>query len=469
MRAPLASLSLVALLAACAPQGIAPRETELPAASLGLGDEAAPAVPPRWWTVFGDAGLDRLMDEALAGNPELAVAIARLRAAKAGVEAADAQLFPQADFDAQEARLHISGRYIYPPPYAGTDRWIGTLGADLSWNIDFWGREQAQLDKAKDLRIAAALDAAAARLALTSALVEAYIELDRADKLADIAAETERDRADTLALTERRLHDGLDSEVERQEALALLSQAREERVRADSARDIVVHEIAELIGRGADAYPAIPKPRLALDAALALPHALPADLLSRRPDVLAAKARVDAAVEGRAAARAAFYPDIDLLATAGWAAIGISPLLHASSEQYGGGPAVHLPIFDAGALRAQYAGATAALDVAVADYNASLTGAVRQVSDALTRIRALDGERGQHRDMLAAAEKGYRLAEVRYRAGLADQLTVLNAESVVFGAREGEVSLAADSAVQRVALIVASGGGFDVSIAAQRR
>lgn len=451
---------LAVLSAGCVPRGIVPQQTAIGGDTLGLSATLAPAVADNWWTAFGDSQLDRLVARAQAGNPTLGEAFARLRAAKAGVESADSALYPRLDFNAQEQRDRLSHAYIYPPPYAGTFRWIGTIETDLSWDIDFWGKEASQLDKARSLKATAQLDTDAARLAIAGAVVQAYIDLDRAYKLADVAARTESDRRDTLALTERRIKDGLDSQVEEQEAQALYAQAREDRVRADSERDIVVHEIAALIGRGADVYASITRPAITRDAALSLPDTLPADLLARRPDVLAARARIDAAMAGRKSAAAAFYPDVNLLASAGWAAIGLSPLFSTTSLQYGGGPAIHLPIFDAGKLRADYAGATAELDFAIADYNAALTAAVQQTADALTRIRSLENERVEHRRMLDAAEKGYQLGLTRYRAGLANQLTVLDAQSVLLEARQGDVELGADNAIQRVTLLLAIGGGF---------
>ena len=463
----LAALSAAMLLAACVPSDIVPQQKEISGKSLGLGNEPAPPVNEDWWTAFADPELDRLVNDALADNPDLGVALARLRLAKAGVEEADSALYPHIDFNGKEQRERLSDVYLYPPPYKGSFRWLGTIEADLSWDIDFWGKEAAALDKAKSLQDAARLNVAAARLAVAGAVVQAYIDLDRACKLVEIARQNEQDRQDTLDLTTRRMRDGLDSEVEVQEAEALLAQAREAKVRADSARDIVVHELAALAGHGAEAYSAIVAPHLNLEAALPLPAELPADLLARRPDVLAARARIDAAVSGRKEAKAAFYPDVNLLASAGWAAIGLGPLLESRALQYGGGPAVHLPIFDAGELRAQYSGATADIDLAVADYNAALLAAVRQTADALTRIRAIAGEETEHRRMLDAAKKGYGLAQTRYRTGLTNQLTVLNAQTVLFDAREGEVSLDADGADQRVALILSIGGGFAAEKSAQ--
>jgi NodT family efflux transporter outer membrane factor (OMF) lipoprotein len=461
MKRAFAAAPLVFVLAACVPEGIVPQQTAIQGNTLGLGNEPAPRIETGWWAGLGDPELDRLVADALANNPSLGEAMARLRAAKAGMEEANSALYPHVDFNAQEQYDRFSNIYIYPPPYAGTWRWIGTVEGDLSWSIDFWGKQAAALDKAKSLQEAARLDHDAARLAISGAVVTAYINLDRAYKLADIAAQTENDRANTVTLTKRRVTDGLDSQVEEQQAEALLYQARQDRVAADSERDIMVHALAALIGRGADAYKGIGRPSLKLDAALPLPNALPADLLSRRPDILAAQARVDAALSGRKVAKAAFYPNVDLLASAGWAAIGLGPLFKSESAQYGGGPAVHLPLFDAGELRAEYAGAVADIDYSVADYNGTITDAVQQVSDALTQIRSLQGQRVEHERELTAAENAFRLAQTRYRTGLNNQITLLDAENTVFSARQGEVSLASDSAIQRITLLLAVGGDFE--------
>lgn len=454
------ALPFVVLLAACVPDGIVPRETQLQPNTIGLGNEPAPSVETGWWTGLGDPQLDHLMADALANNPSLGEALARLRSAKAGMEDANAQLYPHVNFNAQDEYTRFSNRYIIPPPFGGTFQWYGTVEGDLSWTIDFWGKMAASLAKAKSLQDAARLDHDAARLAVSGAVVSTYVNLDRAYKLADIAARTEQDRANTVTLTKRRVIDGIDSQVEEQEAEALLAQAQQARTAADSERDIMVHALAALIGRGADAYAGMTRPALKLDAALPLPATLPADLLARRPDILAAEARVDAALSGRKVAKAAFYPNVDLLASAGWAAIGLGPLFKPESAQYGAGPAINLPLFDAGELRAQYSGAVADIDYTVADYNDTVTQAVKQTADALTQIRSLQRQRVQHEAELAAAEKAYRLAQTRYRVGLSNQISLLEVENTVFNARQGEVSLASESAIQRVTLLLAVGGDF---------
>jgi NodT family efflux transporter outer membrane factor (OMF) lipoprotein len=423
-----------------------------------LSAAPAPAIADSWWTAFGDPQLDALVDQALAGSPTLQIALARMREAQAQLSVSRAATWPQLTLDGQEERTHFSSNYIIPPPYAGTMQWYGQVQANLSWSLDLFGKQAAQVDAARASADAAALDAEAARLALAGTVTQAYISLDRAYLLADVAEETVKQREGVLHLTQGRVNSGLDSKASDEQAKALLAIAKEDLIRANAARDLAVHQIAALIGRGADAYN-ISRPKLNRDA-LALPAVLPADLLARRADIAAAEARIDAATSGRRAAHQAFYPDINLIGAAGFAAIGLSTLFNGSSGQYGIGPAIHLPIFDAGELRAKYAGATAQLDEAVANYNQSVVSAVKQTADAITQLQALQGQAAQQGEALRASNASFDLAERRYRSGLSPQLNVLNAEDVLILAKRQDASLSADLLSARVSLLMAMGGGY---------
>ncbi len=459
MRRILVFAGLLWALAACAPD-TSPHETALAQGSLGLGPAPAPAIYAAWWRAFHDPALDRLMETALAQSPSLAQARSRLEAAKAALSSARSEEYPHVDFNGQALREQLSSRYIIPPPYGGSTRWLGDVEADLNWDIDLWGREAALVAKAKALREAARLDSDGARLAVESALASAYVAFDGACRLETIAHESVNERNATLALTTRRVKSGLDSQVEMSEAAALLDSAREQEKAADANRKVAIHAIAALAGEGAGAYAGISCPTEPLDAALPLPTSLPADLLARRPDILASEARIRAAMSGRDVARADFYPNVNLLGTAGLAALGMSNLFTGNAAQYGAGAAVHLPIFDAGALRAAYNGATADLDLAIADYNAAVLAAVRDTSDHLTQIRSLDARAIDSARFLKDSEDGYRLAQSRYRSGLSNQLTLLDAEALVLEARDANVTLEWQRTSARIGLILAIGGGF---------
>ena len=193
-----------------------------------------------------------------------------------------------------------------------------------------------------------------------------------------------------------------------------------------------------------------------------------ADLLGRRPDVLAAKARIDATTAGRAAAKAAFYPNINLSAFAGFQAIGLDNLLTSPSRVYGAGPAISLPLFESTRLKSAFNAATAEEDASIASYNDVVVKAVQQVADQLSLVKSSAGQLEQAQASLQAAEEAYRLAQKRYEAGLSNYLSVLTTETQVLNARTTFVDVQHSQAIARVSLLLATGGDFDPSANAIR-
>ena len=461
MKKILAVLPALLLTACVAAPPTTPQLKELAPETLGLGAAAAPQFPDAWWTAFRDPQVDRLAGLLVSGNPTLAGAIAKIRAAESDAAAAGAAALPQLTLDGQEQRTLFSKDYIIPPPYGGSYRWYGQVEGNLSWNLDFWGKQKDLIAKAGDNANAAMLDAQGARLALSGAFAQTYIGLYLAYANGDIADATVAEREEILKLTQGRFNAGLENGSAVEQAKALVALARVDRRRYAAQREMDVHAIAALTGQGASAYAGFVRPVPDLDAALPLPETLPADLLSRRPDILAARARVDAAVHGREAAHADFYPDINLAAFAGFQAIGLSNLVTGNAFTMGIGPAIHLPIFDAGKIRAQYAGATAALDVAVSDYNGAVLNAVKQTADAMTEVKSLAGQRADQQAALDSAGRAFKLAEERYRSGLSGQIPMLTAEATLLTARQEMAGLVAQSAIQRITLLLSVGGGFN--------
>jgi len=456
-----AALFLALPLIGCVPATTtAPTQSEIAPAALGLGEEAAPQPNADWWKAFNDPQLDRLVEQLLANNPSLQGALARIRAAEAEVSSARSLQYPNINIDGTDTLQLVSKEYLYPQRYGGTWQWVGDVQARLRWSLDFWGRQGALIERARNVREAASLDASAARLALAGQFAQSYIALLLAWQNIDIARQTLDERQTILELTQSRVSAGLENEASLEQAKALLATSKMDLRRTEAQRDIGIHAIAALIGRGADAYPSIARPSVAVENALPLPQHLPADLLSRRPDILAAHMRVLAAGAGREAAHADFYPNIDLAAALGFQAIGFENLFSSNALTAGVGPAIHLPIFDAGRIRAQYARATADLDAAVADYNAAVVRAVRQTADALTEVASLADQRRQQRLALDSAERAFNLATERYRLGLSGQIPMLTAEATLLEARRQLAALVAEGANQRVALLLSAGGGY---------
>jgi NodT family efflux transporter outer membrane factor (OMF) lipoprotein len=456
-------MALTLALSGCVtPPRLEPGPRIVASADLGLSPQVpAPAQAQAWWSAFGDPQLDHLMEQALADNPSLEQALARVREAQSLTDVARAGLAPSVSFDGQETRRRLSGHDPIPKPFPGTTQWQGSVGVNLSWNIDFWGRQAALLNEAQAQTTAATLSVASARLALSGAVAQTYIDLYRNDVLADVAERSAAQLQRILEITRARVSSGLDTNVELREASGAVPEAQVQWLQARAAAELDTHQLAALSGRGAVAYVQVQRPRLDPAAILPLPAALPADLLGHRPDVLAARSRIEASRAGQQAAKATFYPNLNLAAFAGTSSIGVlGNLLQGASASDGAGAAIHLPLFDAGRLRAQYRGSAARSDEAVAAYDQSVLQAVRETSDQLSEVAALAAQITQQQRSLDDAEVAYRLAEERYRAGVSSYLTVLNTETAVLSARRERVELVCRQAIARVDLLLAVGGSF---------
>jgi outer membrane protein TolC len=202
---------MASLLAGCAavPHD-KPAFTPLAAPTMGLEGPSA-SVASDWWTAMNDPQLDRIMADALAGNPSLDAAIARLRVAMASIDAGRAGLRPQISADVQETRTRLSEKYIIPPPYGGSTQWVGSAQANLSWSLDLAGKQKAIVAQARANADAAGLDVAAARIALSSAVASTYVNLARAEAQAKIADEFVASRQEQLGLAHSRVRNQLAS------------------------------------------------------------------------------------------------------------------------------------------------------------------------------------------------------------------------------------------------------------------
>ncbi len=459
-----AALTIAGLLAGCAVPASKPMVAAVSDGALGLSGEVTPVIAADWWHGFGDPQLDRLVGDAVANSPSLDAALARIAQAQAVLATRNADTGPDVTLDAQEQYARLSGRYTIPPPFAGSTRFVGSVAANLNWNLDLFGRQKAAIAGARASVQAAALDLSAARLSLSGAVVQTYIDLARAEAQAAIAERTIATRTNSLRLVNVRVRNQLNSKLDAQSATTLVAQARQALLRAQAAQVLARNALAALAGRGAD-YPAtIGTTRLRLDAALPLPQRLPADLLARRADIGAAQARVAAAAAGRQVARKAFYPNVNLAALAGFQAVGLGNLLSLDAGTVGAGPAVHLPVFDNGRLKADLAGATAVLDVATADYNDRVVGGVREAADALARIGALAHDRARQREVVRGYSETGRLNAIRVASGLDSRLDLVDNDIRTLEAEQADANLAADAAQQRVALVLALGGGFTQDI-----
>lgn len=438
------------------------------AKTLGDASTASDAVvaawpTDTWWKDFGDPGLDALVDEVLAdgGVGPLRQAEARIRNAQAISQAADARRFPGLTLDAASQRERFTENYIYPPPLGGATYGLNQAALDFRYELDFWGRNRAAIAGARSQELAGRADAQAARLAVTTAIARAWFQLQRLGALRDVTLQAIKQRTDVLTLAQQRFDAGIDTNAELRQAESLVPAARVDLAQIDESVGLVQNQIAELLGKGPDRGREIGVPHGTGTTRVMLPAALPAELLGRRPDLVAARWRVEAARSQIDVARAQFYPNVDLAASAGLIAFGgVSRFLSTSSRDISGGVALTLPIFDAGALRANLAGRNADYDVAVEQYNTTLVDAVRDVADQIVSIQSVNAQFADQELARTKTEEAYDVAVVRYRAGLTTYLTVLNAQTAVLQQQRADAELRARVLDLDVALTRALGGGY---------
>jgi len=462
------SLTLALLLAGCASQeGLHTRATPVEASRLasekslqGTAPAAAGWPATDWWKALGDPQLDRLIDEALAGSPNLRLARARVDRALALAEAAGAPRDVQVSLGVDTTRQRLSKNGLYPPPFGGQWIWLNQAQINFSYEFDFWGRNAAAYAAALGEVRAAQADAQAARLVLSAAIAHAYVQLARSDDQLALARDTLAQRERQLALVRERLAAGLDSRVELKQAEAALPEARQRIEQLEESIALARHQVAALLGQGPDRGLALQEPRLAERASPALPTVLPADLIGRRPDIVASRWRVEAATQDIRNARAQFYPNVNLAAFAGLQSITWSKFSESSSRTLGVGPAVRLPLFESAALRGNLGARNADYDAAVEQYNQAIADALREVADQLAILRSLDRQDAEVAATLAAVREAYDLALVRYRTGLANYLVVLNAEAQLTAARALAAELRSRRFDATIDLARALGGGY---------
>ena len=465
---PFAMLAAAMLLAACANSGglrthataIDPQDLPVSRSLSEVPLSAAGWPEQDWWVNLGDDQLNRIMRDALQGQPNLRVAEARVRAAQAVSGIASAALYPQVGASASSSRQRFSEAGTVPPPMAGTWQFVNNAGLGVSYELDFWGKNRAAMEAALDRVHATEVDLQAARLVLTTTLTRTYLRLHAAYDLRDLAESTLRQREQTLDLTRRRRAAQLDSDLEMTQAEAALPIARERIASLNESSALLGNQLAALQGKGPDAALDMQRPRLANVEAVQLPSNLPVELIGRRPDVVAGRWRVEAARLDIKAARAEFYPNISLNAFIGLERIGFEDFLSAGSRVIGIGPAVTLPIFDGGRRRGNLALHQAAFDELVERYNATLIDALHDVVNQLVSLHWLAEQEKEQNAALLLTQRAYDLAISRYRKGVASYLQVLIAESQVLQQKRLVIEAQARERELRLDLIRALGGGY---------
>lgn len=452
------------------PNEISPRSHLLDPNKLNTGNVLKSATKPpaswpsqQWWKAYADPQLDRLVAETIDGNPTMRIAQVRIARVRALSAVAKSALFPSIQADAAFTREMFTEHQFIPPPYAGNWSWNNLATLDLVYNFDLWGKNRSTLAAALDYVQVASAEAQEVQLALETLTARVYIQLSLQFVMMDIAKATLHQRQEILDITQKRLAAGLSTELDLRQVETPLPSARAEIERISESIELLRNQLSAMTGKGPGDAEQIHRPSLSFDLPVRLPEALPADLLGRRPDVVAQRWRVEAAGKGIDASKAAFYPNINLTAFAGWQSLGFAQFLSPGSLMQGFGPAISLPIFEGGRLRSQLGVANADYDIAVESYNATLIQALENVANQMVTLRSLETQRAESSRSNALAKRAYAITFQGFRSGLTDYLNVLNAQNQTLAEAQRKAIVEARFLDAYAALMQAVGGGVPVA------
>lgn len=433
------------------------------APAIALPADAWPA--EQWWLDYRDPQLNALLTRALQANPTLATAAARVNASGAAIRAERAAEGARVDLATGLNRQRYSTNGFFPAPIGGSYYNDASVQLRASYDVDWWGRHRSLIAAALGEEQASRAEEAQARQLLAAAVVQRYQRLQllwaRQDNLQALA----QVQRDLVADRQARIAHGLANGDALREAELELAQLREQAARYDTDAAREREALRALIGGDADALRDLARlqPTPGADA---LPRTLGLELLARRPDLQAARWRVEAQLGRVAASEAAFRPDINLAAAFGLDAVSLGKLLRWPSRTPLIGATLDLPLFDSGRLKAQLGQARADRDELLAEYNEAVLAAVRDVAQEAATLQGIQAEAQAHAATTEAAGRLAANADARLARGLADRGAVLQARQAVLRQRDVDLQLLDARLQTQVALIKALGGGYHADAAA---
>jgi len=430
----------------------------VPAASVPAATADVPALG--YTTAFGDPRLIALIDRALAYNRDLAASVARVAEARAQFRIVRAAQLPAFGGNAATTAARTSG-VARGGSTAATDYRYATVQLGVTaFELDFWGRVRALSAAARARYLATEQARRAYQLSLIQQTATAWFSSrSLAERLA-LAQRAIASRREAVRIAKLRLDAGVTSALDYTQTLVLLQQAQTEAAILERSRAQADNLLLTLTGGPAPGTPQPePLPIFAPAQIADVAPGLPSALLANRPDIAAAEETLIAANASIGAARAAFFPQISLTAAAGFASGSLAGLFGANGFTYTVGPSATLPIFDFGRTRANLAFARATAAEASATYQRTIQTAFEEVADALAGRRWLAEQLAAQESALAAQRTRARLANLRYKNGVAGYLEVLDAERDLFAAEQAVVDVRGQQLANAAQLYVALGGG----------
>jgi len=460
--------AVAAALSACGtigPDFKAPQAADAPAyrhAQAAPQDQAA-RLPADWWTVFGDQTLNGLEQRALHDSPNVRAAAQRLVQAQAQLGVVRAGQLPSVNVQAGVSNSRTSaetsqGLALGHRSIEGNNY---SAGAGFSWELDLWGRVRRVVEAADAQALAAQDDRDGVLLMLSSQVATTYWQLRGLDAELAILRNALATRRESQELIEARFNAGLSNELDVSRTRIERANAEADLHEAQRQRNTLEHALSVLVG----ASPSAPLVAASQDGALpqapAIPVGLPASLLGQRPDLAASVANLRAFNAQIGVAQGAFYPSLSLTGNYGYASENLRNLAQGSARQFSFGPlALSLPVFDAGRNRANLKLARARYDEAVANHEARLLTALREVEDALSDVQQRQQQGEVQSQAQQAASRALLVAQARYERGVSTYLDVTDAQRSTLAADRAAAQIRTQRLLAAVSVARALGGGW---------
>ena len=479
-------LALVALLTTALAGCVVPTKLQHPALRddvplAGLQVPTCAGWPAAdWWRVYNDPQLDTLINLAMKQSPDLEQARSRVQTAEQSVRVAAAQAGLTINGNAQLTRQRMSDHGLFPPALLGFN-WYNQadLSVQLEYDFDWWGKKRKSIEAALDQAHAAEAQHSAAALTLQNAVADTYFGWLADESRLALARQSVAVQQRLLQIAQLRVRQGVDLPDTVQQARAQVAYAQQTQVTLEGSVELRKVVLAALANVSPAELPDLqPRPLPRLEGAL--PDDARLDLIARRPDIAASRWQVEAALKQTDVARAQYFPDISINAMAGLSSTNqgspdipgllegskgsLGNLFTAGSRVFGITPAVHLPIFEGGLLKANYGASRAQLDAAIAQYNVTVTDAARDVATQAVTAQQIAARRVKQEAQVKANQALLTTAQARQVHGTQDARESLSAEAQLLQQRDQAVSLHAQALSTDLALIKALGGGYRSTI-----
>jgi NodT family efflux transporter outer membrane factor (OMF) lipoprotein len=435
-------------------------DTMLSTSSNEHSDASYRTENPNWWSIFNDTELNKIVEIALSDSPTIQIAQTRIEEAAHLADQSRSTLWPSINANSNISRERITENTIYPPPYGGNTYTETAVGLNFQYEFDFWGKNRQALAARISENRAREADYAEARLVLAAAVANQYVKLQYDIAALQISEAILHQRQAILNIIQARGSHGVESDIPRSTANAELEAAKINVVALTEQIELSQHELAALMGKNPSTTQITANKFNYQKKLLELPKVLRANVLGRRPDIVASRWRIEEAAQKVNVAKARFYPNINLIGILSLQSYTLSKTFYSSSRDDSIGTAIDLPIFDANARRANLAAQYDEYDIASEQYNQAILTALRDVADQAATLTSLNKQETQQTIALQASQHSYQLTLSRYKHGINDYMSVLEIQNALLQAKYRQTQLQALHLKAAVAMIKALGGSY---------